>query len=149
MSGPVDIDAFVPEKPLPTEGTHRVRVRYTECDPMGVVHHGSYAPWLEIGRTELLREGGVTYAQLEAAGVLLVVTKLELRYRMPARYDDVLEIHTRVSGGGRARLDHAYEVKRVGASGVAGDLCVEATTTIAHVGRDGRPRPLPEWLRSS
>lgn len=148
MPEPIDIGGLLPERGVPTSGVHRLRVRYSECDPMGVAHHAAYAPWLELGRTELLREGGVTYAQLEDAGVLLVVTKLALRYRIPARYDDTLEIRTRVSAGGRARLDHAYEVLRVGTNGVAGDLCAEATSTIACVDGDGRPRPLPEWLRA-
>ena len=146
MPEPIDIGGLAPRVPIPSRGTHRFRVRYAECDPMGVVHHGSYATWLEIGRTELLRPAGVTYADLEQAGVLLVVTKLALRYRVPARYDDELEVLTVVTGGGRARIDHAYEVRRVGASGAAGDLCAEATSTIACVDDTGRPKPLPEWL---
>ncbi len=143
---PADTNAIAPKSAIPTAGVHRLRVRYTECDPMGVAHHASYAPWLELGRTELLREAGVTYAQLEGAGVLLVVTKLALRYRLPARYDDHLEIRTTVTGGGRARIDHAYEVLRVNEKGAATDLCAEATTTIACVDRTGRPTPLPDWL---
>lgn len=146
MPTPTDGDPIAPTRPVPSEGACRVRVRYAECDPMGVVHHGAYPAWLEIGRTELLRGAGITYAQLEASGVLLVVTRLALRYRLPARYDDELEIRTRVTGGGRARIDHAYEVCRVGPSGIAGDLCAEATSTIACVDAAGRPRALPAWL---
>jgi acyl-CoA thioester hydrolase len=146
MPEPIDIQGLAPQRAIPTEGVHRLRVRYTECDPMGFVHHAVFPTWLELGRTELLREAGVTYAQLEGAGVLLVVTKLELRYRLPARYDDEIEIRTRVTGGGRARIDHAYEVRRVAPSRAAGDLCADATSTIACIGRDGRPKPLPEWL---
>jgi acyl-CoA thioester hydrolase len=145
MPEPIDLGGLAPARPIPTEGAHRLRVRYTECDPMGFVHHGVYPSWLEIGRTELLRRAGVSYAQLEEAGVLLVVTKLALRYRMPAKYDDEIEVRTGVTGGGRARIDHAYEVRRVQAAG-PGDLCAEATSTIACVSRDGRPKPLPEWL---
>jgi len=145
MPEPIDIQGLAPDHAIPTEGAHRLRVRYTECDPMGFVHHAVYPTWLEIGRTELLRQAGVTYAQLERAGVLLVVTKLELRYRLPARYDDEIEVVTRVTGGGRARIDHAYEVRRV-QGGEGGDLCAEATSTIACIGRDGRPKPLPDWL---
>lgn len=145
MPSPIDTGDSAPSLPIPSAGAHRLRVRYTECDPMGVAHHAAYVPWLELGRTELLRESGLTYAALERAGVLLVVTKLEVRYRLPARYDDLLEIRTTVTGGGRARIDHAYEVKRV-ENGEAGDLCVEATSTIACVDPSGRPRPLPDWL---
>ena len=71
----------------PTSGTLQLRVRYVECDPMGVVHHSSYLPWMEMGRTELLRDVGMSYAALETAGVFLVVTKVEVKYRRPLRYD--------------------------------------------------------------
>jgi acyl-CoA thioester hydrolase len=59
---------------------------------MGVVHHAAYAPWLEIGRTELLRDCGVSYADMERAGVFLVVTHLSCRFRRPVFYDDVVEV---------------------------------------------------------
>jgi acyl-CoA thioester hydrolase len=113
---------------------------------MGVAHHASYIPWLEIARTEMLRVGGVTYAQLEDAGVLLVVTRLEMKYRIPARYDREVLIRTRVTGGGRARIDHDYEVLEVRDDGSIGDLLATAATTLGCIGRDGRPRALPEWL---
>lgn len=135
-----------PSAPLPLEGELRLRPRYCECDPMGVAHHASYIPWLEMARTEMLRAGGVTYAQLEDAGVLLVVTKLEVKYRIPARYDREVVIRTRVAGGGRARIDHAYEVLETRAGGELGDVLATASTTLACVGRDGRPRALPDWL---
>ena len=142
---------------IPTRGTIRVRVRYAECDPMNVAHHASYAPWLEMGRTELLREGGVSYAELERAGVFLVVTKLELRYRRPVVYDDVLEVRTTAYESGRIKIRHSYElvlVERLGAvPDAASDprvpldgVCAVATSELACVGRDGRPTALPEWL---
>jgi acyl-CoA thioester hydrolase len=141
----------------PGAGTTRIRVRYVECDPMGVAHHSSYLPWMEMGRTELLREVGESYAALEEAGVFLVVTKLEVKYRRPIRYDDVIEIRTRVSGSTKVKLMHSYElvlVERAGASpdpakdpSVPADgVCSIATTEIACVGSDGRPRALPDWL---
>ena len=102
----------MPTGTIPREGELRIRVRYAECDPMNVAHHGSYAAWLEQGRTEMLRAGGITYAQMERAGVFLVITQMSIRYRAPARYDDLLVVVTRVSGGGRARIDHAYEIWR-------------------------------------
>src|SRR5262245_26966641 len=94
----------------PASGAVKMRVRYCECDPMNVAHHAAYAPWLEIARTELLRESGVTYAQLEHAGIFLVITKMEVRYRRPIFYDDVVEIRTRVVGGSRVKIEHEYEV---------------------------------------
>lgn len=134
----------------------RVRVRYCECDPMGVAHHASYAPWLEMGRTELLREQGQSYKALEAAGVFLVITKLEIRYRRPVLYDDVVEIRTRVAGGSRIKIRHEYEVALAERDGGAPDpadprtptdgVCAIGATELACVNGAGRPGPLPEWL---
>ncbi len=59
-------------------------LRYAECDPMNVAHHGSYPIWLEIVRTELLRQQGVRYRDLEAKGTYFVVVRMSLRYRRPA-----------------------------------------------------------------
>jgi acyl-CoA thioester hydrolase len=115
-------------------GKIELRPRYCECDPMGVVHHASYVPWLEMGRTELLRDSGLTYAQLEAKGVLLVVVKLELNYRKSARYDDVLEIVKVADAQSPGqRLSEPVSI-------------LAATSTLACVDRTGRPGPLPDWL---
>lgn len=130
--------------------TTRVRVRYCECDPMNVAHHASYVPWFELARTELLRNRGIIYADLERAGVLLMVIKMDIRYRSPAAYDDVLEVRTAVDHVGRARLSHRYEVCVVESGGkpVQARLAAEATIELACCGRDGRPRPLPDELRA-
>lgn len=142
-----------PDSPPAPVGVVEVLVRYCECDPMGVAHHASFVPWLEMGRTELLRASGVSYAQLEAAGVFLVVTKLELRFRRPARYDDVLAVRTRFVGGSRVKLRHEYEVSLVeagdgeaGRLADAGGVLVVGSSELACVGRDGKVRSLPEWL---
>lgn len=145
---------FQPARPVPTAGSTRLRVRYCECDPMGVVHHASFVPWLEQARTEVLREGGVSYRQLEAAGVFLVVASLELKYRRPGRYDDLLDIHCRVTGGGRVKLEHEYEIRVLERGGAdvdalraAGDdLLLTGRTTLVCVGSDMKVRSLPEWL---
>lgn len=124
---------------------------------MHVVHHAAYIPWLEIGRTELLRTSGISYAQLEQEGVFLVVVSLEARYRRPALYDDVVEIRTRVRVGedgkaqptlrSRVKIEHEYDVVVVERGGQKVEvLCVSAATTIACVDKGGRPRALPEWL---
>ena len=123
---------------------------------MGVAHHAAYAPWLEMGRTELLRESGVTYAQLEKAGVFLVVTSLEVKYRRPILYDDVVEIRTTVVGSSRVKIRHEYTIHLLedgmhghGRSRSVGETLAAASTTLACVGRDGRVQPLPDWLASS
>lgn len=142
-----------PPRPPARAGTHRVRVRYCECDPMGVVHHASYFPWLEIGRTELLRGTGVSYAQLEASGVFLVLVRAAMSYRRPGRYDDLVEVRTNVVGGSRVKIEHEYEVWAIerGAHpslppGSGPEMLATAQTTLACVGRDGKVRELPEWL---
>ena len=136
-----------PSAPVPREGTVKLRVRYCECDPMKVVHHAAYIPWLEIGRTEILRGTGVTYAAMEAAGSFLVIVKLEAKYRRPVLYDDLVEIRTRVSGGSRVKIEHEYEVVVVERHGEPADIsaCI-AATTLACVDTQGRPQELPDWL---
>lgn len=118
---------------------------------MGVAHHASFVPWLEMARTEALRTSGRTYAQMEAQGVFLVVTRLEVGYKRPARYDDVLRIVCRASIAGRARLRHEYTISLVepgdGVRDRLGDRpLVMATTELACVDASGRPTPMPRWL---
>ncbi|MFN9992585.1 MAG: acyl-CoA thioesterase [Phycisphaerales bacterium] len=125
----------------------RMRVRYCECDPMGVAHHASYVPWMEIGRTEMLRATGRTYASMEEQDILLVIVKMEVRYRRPVKYDDVLEIRTRRTGGGRVKIEHEYEIAVVERAGVScEEVAAVASTTLGCVGRDGKPRVLPDEL---
>jgi acyl-CoA thioester hydrolase len=145
-----------PAAPVPSAGAVQVRVRYCECDPMGVAHHASYAPWLEIGRTELLRDVGASYAAMERSGFYLVVTRLELRYRRPIRYDDLVEVRTVVESTTRIKIRHAYELVLVERDGRAPDrtdpavprdlVCSVGSSELACVSRDGRPRELPAWL---
>ncbi len=121
---------------------------------MGVAHHASYIPWFEIGRTELLRDCGLTYAKLESYGVLLVIVKLDVRYRRAIRYDDLIRVRTTVTGGSRVKLEHQYEITMIEpAIGWPGSIVpaaplvmAVASTTLAAVDRDGRPQPLPDWL---
>jgi len=121
---------------------------------MGVAHHAAYAPWLEIGRTELLRDTGISYGDMERSGVFLVITRLECRYRRPVYYDDMVEVRTKVIGGSKVKIEHQYEIVVVeeggGSGGRAGRTLGEpvttAATTLVCVGKDGKVRPLPEWL---
>jgi len=115
---------------------------------MGVAHHAAYIPWLEIGRTEILRDTGATYAHLEKAGVFLVVVKLNVRYRRPVLYDDVAEIRTRVTGTSRVKIEHEYEVVVVERlSKAVEEPAAVASTTLACVDREGKVRELPKWFR--
>ncbi len=119
-----------------------IRVRYYEADRQNVVHHSNYARYFEIGRTELLRVNGYDYKDLEDCGVMLVVAKLDCRFKMPAQYDDILEIHTRVTRADRARLEHGYTIKRK----ADGKILTEGSTTLVHVDKNGKLHPMPEFL---
>jgi len=102
----------------------------------------------------MLREGGVTYGQMEAAGVFLVIAGLEIKYRRPGRYDDLLDVHCRVTGGSKVKLEHEYEVRlveRVAADverlrEAGEDVLIVAKTTLVCVGADVKVRGLPEWM---
>jgi len=107
---------------------------------MGLVHHSVYPVWFELARTELLRASGVAYAELENAGTFIVVVKLEVRYKKPARYDDQLEVTATVTKVGGVRIEHAYEVHR------GRELLCTGATTLACLDRDGRLTGVPEAL---
>lgn len=81
----------MPEK-LPLVSETVARVNYSETDQMGVVYHANYLVWLDIARTDHLRRTGLSYADLERRGLRLVVGDLRIRYRQPARYDDLVRV---------------------------------------------------------
>ena len=89
-------------------------VRYAETDQMGVVHHATYPIWFEIARTEYIRALGMSYSDMEKQGVMLPVTGISCRYRLPARYDDTIEITARITRFSPARIEFLYEVRRKG-----------------------------------
>lgn len=120
--------------------TITLRVRYPEVDAMGYLHHSRFLQYFEMGRVELLRSLGMAYAELERQGVFFVVTKAEVRYRAPARYDDELSLETTVKRQTMVRIDHEYRLLR-GAT-----LLAEGATTIACVNRGGEVIQIPESL---
>jgi acyl-CoA thioester hydrolase len=124
--------------------THRleVRVYYEDTDAGGVVYHAGYLRFAERARTELLRAAGLDHRTLlERAGGQLVVRRLEADFLAPARLDDLLAVETRPLATTGARVALEQTVRR-------GDtLLVRLAVEIAFVGRDGRPRRLPEALR--
>ena len=119
-----------------------VTVRYAETDMMGVVYHGSYLPWFEIGRTTLLKEHGLPYRQLEADGYFLPVLEVSAKYQRPAHYDDVLTIVTTLRERPLLKIRLEYEVLR-------GDERLATGMTLhAFIDRSGRPvRPPPEFAQ--
>jgi acyl-CoA thioester hydrolase len=90
---------------------HVLRVRYQESDQMGVVYHANYANWFELGRTELIRQMGVTYRELEGKGLILPVTDLQMTFRKPARYDDVIAVYTRIVSFTNVQLHFESQVR--------------------------------------
>ncbi|MBK5260098.1 MAG: acyl-CoA thioesterase [Thermoanaerobaculia bacterium] len=89
----------------------RVRVRYKETDQMGIAHHSNYIVWFEIGRTDLCRATGFSYADIERRGYLLVVTEVGCRFRVPFGYDDEVVIRTVVGEAASRAMRFEYELR--------------------------------------
>jgi len=122
--------------------TFIVRVRYAETDRMGVAYYGSYFAWLEVGRVEMLRELGFTYAELEEGGVLLPVAETQCKYHTPARYDEELIVRTSIAEVGKGSVVFTTEIR-----GLADDrLVAKGRTKLGCVNADGRPSRLPAAL---
>ena len=120
-----------------------IRVRYQETDGQGRVHHANYLTWFELGRVELLRGMGHSYRELEAAGVMLVVAEMNVRYFLPAFFDDVLTLRTSTLKAKGARIQHEYQILR------GSELLAQATSTVACIDPSGRVARLPKWLAAT
>ena len=121
----------------------RVRVRYAETDKMGVVYYANYFVWFEVGRTDLLREAGWNYRDMETEGFGLPVIDAQCTYRGSARYDDEIEVRTRGEMLSPVRVKFTYDIVR------PADAATLATGTTVHatVDRNGRPCRLPQRVR--
>lgn len=117
-----------------------IRVRYSETDAMGFLHHGKYPNYFEMGRIELNRSLGGDYRALEESGVFLVVVKLEIKYASPAKFDDLLVLTTRIARVTPAKLLHEYELKR------DDTLIATASSTLACVDSSGKVRRMPDAI---
>lgn len=120
-----------------------VRVRYAETDQMGRAHHMAYVAWFELGRTEMMRLHGLSYAEMERRGVLLPVVRLEIDYLGAAGYEDLLFVHTTLAEVRSRRVRFEYAVLSE-----AGRRIAEGATVLVCVGPDGRPKRLPDELRA-
>ncbi|MDZ4771802.1 MAG: thioesterase family protein [Planctomycetota bacterium] len=132
-----------------SSGPHetRLRVRYGETDQMGVVHHANYLLYVEESRTNLMRERGCSYAELERRGIGLPVRKAELRYRVPALYEDEIVVRTSVGRIGAASVAFVSELIRASDGVRIADATVElACIDLAR--RERGPIPLPDDLRA-
>jgi acyl-CoA thioester hydrolase len=88
-----------------------VRVNYSETDQMGVAYHAQYLVWLDVARTEHLRACGASYRDLEAAGLRLAVSDVAVRYRRPARFDDLVRVRCWVRAIASRRVEFGYAVE--------------------------------------
>ncbi|MDR0522517.1 MAG: acyl-CoA thioesterase [Planctomycetaceae bacterium] len=124
-------------------GEVQVRVRYQETDQMGVLYHGNYFTFFEIGRTELLRSCGYTYREMEANGTLGVVIKAECSYHKPAKYDDLLTIRTTVVRITKVKIEYEHQVLRDSVLLATGHI------TLAFVDPNGKILPVPDWIQTT
>jgi len=125
---------------MPASQTIQIRVRYAEVDAMGFLHHSRFFQYFEMGRVELLRSMGMSYAQLEREGYFFVVVKAECRFKAPAKYDEELSLTTRIARQTHVRIDHIYELRR------GPTVLADAATTIACVDRQGKLIEIPTQL---
>lgn len=87
-----------------------VRVRYSETDQMGVVYHGNYIPYFEIGRVEWLRNKGISYKMMEESGIALPIVSMSINYKLPARYDDLLSVKTTFKSQSSVKIEFECEI---------------------------------------
>lgn len=146
--------ALYKARPFPVDSppmitVSEVRVRYAETDQMGVAYHANYLVWCEVGRTDFIRELGVTYAEMERQGVQLAVAEANLRYHASARYDDVVRIETRLESVQSRSVTFRYDLRRVSAPGVVdGERLVTAATMLVSIEPGGKLVALPAHFRA-
>ena len=116
--------------------TYKLRVRYAETDKMGYAYYGVYSTYFEIDRVEALRSIGLSYAEMEAGGIMLPVRDVQIRYRRPLKYDEVFTVTTTIASLPEgSRLHFSYQIHNE-----AGELCTEAQTTLVFADtQTGRP----------
>ena len=129
----------------PTISETFVRVNYSETDQMGVVYHARYLVWLDIARTEHLRQSGTTYRQLEASGLRLAVSEAAIRYRQPARYDDPIRIRCWLREVASRKVDFGYAIEHA----ENGRLLATASTSLLALDSSMALTRLPEALRTT
>ena len=120
----------------------QIRVRYGETDQMGVVYHGNYALYLEMGRIEWLRKLGISYKSMEENGIMLPVVSLSINYKKSAGYDDVINVKTQLKRMPTAKIEFDYEI-----TDEQGDILTTANTTLVFIDKKtGRPMKAPQYV---
>ena len=119
-----------------------IRVRYGETDQMGVVYHGNYPQYLELGRVEWLRNLGFSYRDMKIKGCLLMVVSLSLNYKKPAVYDELIFVKTRLKNIPTVRITFDYEIRSA-----SGQLLATAETVLAFTdAKTYKPMRCPNYL---
>lgn len=122
--------------------SHSFRVRYGETDKMGVVYHGNYAQYLEMGRVEWLRALGISYRSMEENGIMLPVVSLQLEYKKSAYYDDLLTVKTNLVKTPTVKIEFDYQIVNENQ-----DLLVKANTVLAFMDmKTGKPTRCPKYI---
>lgn len=119
------------------------RVRYAETDQMGVVYHTNYLVWCEVGRTDFIRQRGMSYADIERSGIGLAVTELSARFHAAARYDDIVRVRTTLADVRSRGITFDYLITNA----ATGDRLVTARTALVSIDRAGRLVALPNEIR--
>lgn len=120
----------------------KFRVRYCETDQMGTYSSSRALDWFEHGRTELMRDLGVSYAEIEERGLRLPVAEARVKYLGRAKYDDPLAMRVSMGMKGRARVRFDFEIVNAD----TGRLVCVGWTVHAVTGPSGRPVRPPEWF---
>ncbi|HEX8577232.1 MAG TPA: thioesterase family protein [Flavobacterium sp.] len=124
------------------EHQYEVRVRYSETDQMGVVYHGNYAQYFEMGRVEWLRNLGLSYKWMEENGIMLPVVSLNINYKKPARYDDLLIVKTIFKSQSSVKIEFDYEIYNE-----SEELLTIASSVLVFVDmKTGRPTQPPAYV---
>ncbi len=121
-----------------------LRVRYAETDRMGVVYHANYLAWCEVGRTEYVRAAGMSYREMEEAGVGLAVIDAALRFHAPATYDDVVRVETRLADVRSRTVTFEYVITNA----ATGARLVTASTRLVSVDNGGATIAMPPRVRA-
>ena len=132
-----------------SEHSHRlpIRVQYFETDGQGRVHNSQYLNYFERGRVEMLRSIGVSYRELEQTGLMLVVRSMHVDFRVPAQFDDELELITSLRHSHGARVEHGYKLVKHGTPESQPTIVVTGHSVIACIDREGKIRRLPKELQ--
>lgn len=129
---------------MPRTSSLELRVRYAETDKMGVVYHSHYLVWCELGRTDHIRESGMSYREIEEAGIMLAVAEANVRYRAPARYDDLIRVETTLSDVSSRAVTFDYLITNA----ATGERLATARTLLVALDPSHRVISLPPAIRA-